>query len=91
MNLKQLKAKAFENKSVKQEYDHLESEFELINKLINIRKKSGLTQEQIAVKMGTTKSNVCRMEKLGTHPKVSTVDKYAKACGFKLDFQFKTL
>nr|WP_119343123.1 helix-turn-helix transcriptional regulator [Facilibium subflavum] len=90
-HLKQLKEKAFENKEVKQEYDQLEAEFSLVNKLINLRKRSGLTQEQIAVKMGTTRGNVCRLEKLGTHPKLNTLEKYARACGFKLDFKFSHL
>ena len=91
MNLRQLKEKAFENDEVKQEYNKLAAEFDLINELIHIRKQSGLTQEQIALKMGTTRSNVCRLEKLGTHPKVSTLEKYARACGFKIGFKFSHL
>ncbi|GGG04046.1 MULTISPECIES: helix-turn-helix domain-containing protein [Cysteiniphilum] len=91
MNLKQLKEQAFKNDNVKHEYNKLGAEFELINELIHLRKKSGLTQEQIALKMGTTRSNVCRLEKLGTHPKVSTLENYARACGFKLGFKFSHL
>jgi transcriptional regulator with XRE-family HTH domain len=88
MNLTELKNKAFENKEVKKEYDELSYEFELVNQLISIRKSSGLTQEEIAHRMGTSKSNVCRLEKLGCHPKVSTIEKYARACGFKIGFNF---
>ena len=87
-HLTELKAKALENKAVKHEYEALGYEFELINELIEMRKASGLTQEEIANKMGTSKSNVCRLEKLGTHPKVSTIEKYAKACGFRIGFRF---
>ncbi|TNF69696.1 MAG: XRE family transcriptional regulator [Gammaproteobacteria bacterium] len=89
MNLKQLKNKAFKNPEVKEEYEKLSYEFELTNQLLKMRKASGLTQEQIAKKMGTTRSNICRLEKLGTHPRVDTVEKYAKACGYQMHFNFK--
>lgn len=91
MNLQQLKKQAFKNPDVKQEYDNLSYEYELVNSLLKMRQASGLTQEQIAKKMGTTRSNICRLEKLGTHPKVDTIEKYAHACGFKLSFQFNQL
>lgn len=89
MNLKQLKDKAFKNPTIKKEYEKLNYEFELTNQLLKMRKASGLTQEEIAKKMGTTRSNICRLEKLGTHPRVDTIEKYANACGFSLHFKFK--
>ena len=89
MRLKELKEKALKNPEVKKEYNKLSYEFELINELISMRQSSGLTQEQIANKMGTSKSNISRLEKLGCHPKISTIEKYARACGFKIGFNFK--
>ncbi|MDA0910065.1 MAG: helix-turn-helix transcriptional regulator [Proteobacteria bacterium] len=91
MDLQQLKKTAFENKNVKNEYDKLEYEFTLINELLNMRKTSGLTQEEIAIKMGTKRSNICRLEKLGTKPTLETIEKYAKACGFKMAFNFQPM
>jgi hypothetical protein len=48
MSIQNLKEKAFKNSEVKTEYDLLESEFSLIDALLSMRKKSGLTQEEIA-------------------------------------------
>jgi hypothetical protein len=48
MNIQNLKDKALNNPEVKAEYDLLESEFALIETLLSMRKKSGLTQEEIA-------------------------------------------
>lgn len=91
MDLQRLKQKAFKNENVKNEYDKLEYEFTLMSELLKMRKESGLTQEEIAIKMGTKRSNICRLEKLGTKPTVETIEKYAKACGFKMAFNFQPM
>lgn len=88
-SLLSLKQKVLKNPEVKKEYEQLNTEFKLIDKLLAMRESAGLTQEQVAEKMGTTRGNICRLEKLGVHPKVSTIEKYAHACGFKMIFQFK--
>lgn len=46
--LEKLKAKAFSNPKLKQEYDRLEPEFQLINTLIKMHNTAGLTQHQVA-------------------------------------------
>lgn len=51
--LEKLKAKAFTNPEVKQEYDRLEPEFKLINDLIKMRNTAGLTQHQVAEQIDT--------------------------------------
>jgi len=89
MSLKDLKDRAFENADVRAEYDALEDEFALINQLLDMRKASGLTQEQVADKMRTKKSNISRLEKGGSTPKVDTLRKYAKACGFEMQMSFR--
>jgi transcriptional regulator with XRE-family HTH domain len=91
MNLQELKKKALENQEVKNAYDDLDVEFKLINQLIHMRKAAGLTQEEVANRMATKKSNICRLEKFGAQPKISTIQKYAKACGYVFGFDFKHL
>jgi len=81
MTLQSLKHEALKNKDVKQEYDRLESEFTLIEQLIAMRKEAGLTQEQLAQKMQTHKSNISRLEKENSNPSWKT---YANVCGFEL-------
>lgn len=84
MSIHKLKQRALQNADVKSEYDKLESEFNLIDQLLTMRTKAGLTQEQVADKMHTQKSNVSRLEKGNSNPSWSTLIKYAHACGFEL-------
>lgn len=84
MSLTTMKQRAFLNSDVKAEYDKLESEFCLASELILMRTKAGLTQEQVAVKMGTQKSNISRLEKGDSNPRWQTLLNYAKACDSEL-------
>ncbi len=53
--------------------------------LIRKRKELGLTQEELAVKVGTVKQVVCKYEKGQRSPKVSTANAFAEALGTTLD------
>lgn len=89
MSIERLKKKALKNPEVKFEYDRLEDEFALIDALFSMRKKSGLTQDELAEKMGTQKSNISRLEKGNTNPSWNTLQKYAHACGFDISMKFR--
>lgn len=84
MSLQKFKERALVNHEVKSEYQKLESEFSLIDQLLTMRTKAGLTQEQVAERMHTQKSNISRLEKGNANPSWSTLLKYAQACGFEL-------
>lgn len=84
MSLQKFKERALANHKVKSEYQKLESEFSLIDQLLTMRTKAGLTQEQVAERMHTQKSNISRLEKGNANPSWSTLLKYAQACGFEL-------
>lgn len=87
--LQKLKERALENPDVKKEYGALESEFELIDKLLSMRQAAGLTQEEVAFKIHTKKSNISRLECGKTNPGFNTLKKYADACGFEISIGFK--
>ncbi|NHB97591.1 helix-turn-helix domain-containing protein [Photorhabdus stackebrandtii] len=89
-SLKSLKSKALANPNVKAEYDTLEPEFELINTLLRIRHAAGLTQNQVAQRMGTKEANISRLEKGNGNSTLKTLLNYAKACNCELHFSFKT-
>jgi transcriptional regulator with XRE-family HTH domain len=92
MTHEELKAKALANADVRQEYDALEPEFELLRRMLQARKQAGLTQEEVAERMGTKRSAVARLESTlatGKHsPSLATLQKYAQALGRKLDIRF---
>ena len=84
------KKKALSNPDVKAEYESLSAAYQLRKKLIGIRKKAGLTQEELAKRLHTQKSNISRLENANStiSPKLSTIEGYAKAVGFKLKLDF---
>jgi hypothetical protein len=43
-------------------WDALEEEYQALGALLQARKTAGLTQEDVASRMGTTKSAICRLE-----------------------------
>lgn len=78
---KQMRVQALGNVNVKAEYDQLSSEFALLDEFLKARAVQGLTQAQVAEKIGTTQSAVARMESgRGKHsPSLATLSKYAEA------------
>lgn len=85
--LKQLKERALQKPEVRREYETLAEEFEFIDALLKMRTAAGLTQDELARRMGTKKSNISRLEK-GGNPSWGTLKKYAHACGFELSMDF---
>ena len=55
----------------------------------NKRKLAGLSQEEVAKKLGTQKSNISRLEKGSSNPRWKTLQNYAEACGFELSMKLK--
>jgi len=80
------------NPEVRAEYDALQEEFTALDALLSARKEAGLTQAQVAKRMGTTVSAVSRLESSFANekhsPSFSTLRKYAAACNKRLIISF---
>jgi len=72
----------------RQEYDALESEFAIAAALIRARAEAGLTQEQLAERMGTKQEVVARWEGGKVMPSTRTLARLAKATGTTLRISF---
>ena len=81
----ELKAKALRDPHVRAEYNALEAEFAWLAELLQARNRAGLTQAEVAERMGTTPSAVARLEAGGGSqkhsPSIATLRKYAEAVG----------
>ncbi len=77
-------AEALKKPGFKREYDALELEFSIIEQVIRKRLKKGLTQKQLADKIGTKQSAIARLEGGNTNPSVAFLEKVSKALGSKL-------
>ncbi len=86
---KSLKARALAKPGVKAEYERLDEEFALIDQFLKARMASGLTQADIAERIGTTQSAVARLEtSSGKHsPSLETLRKYATAIGCRVELK----
>ena len=83
-------AKAMKRKGFDSAYADLDEEYRLVRELLAARTHAGLTQEDVAASMGTTKSAVCRLEAVGKHsPSVSTLQKYARAVGCDIEIRLR--
>jgi DNA-binding XRE family transcriptional regulator len=85
----QLRTKALSNKKVLQAFNAQGEEFTLLDVFLQARHAQGLTQAQLAEKIGTSQSAVARMESgRGAHsPSLATLTKYAQALGCKLELR----
>ena len=83
------KRKQLKNPAFKKEYDALEEEFALASTLIGARARAKLSQEEVARRMGTSQSAVARMESGRTLPSTTSLVKYAKAVGHKVEIKLK--
>ena len=70
------------------EYDALEGEFALASALIRARADAGLTQEQLAERMGTKQEVAARWEGGRVLPSTRTLARLAKATGTRLQISF---
>lgn len=88
-NLKTFKARALARADVRREYDALAEEFELLDEILKARAAAGLTQAEVAARIGTTQSVVARLESdIGKHsPSIATLKRYASALGYRLQLR----
>ncbi len=93
MTHKALVRKMLRRPEVKAEYDALAEEFALLDELLRARRQAGLTQAEVAARMGTKTPAVARLEAGGGSkrhsPSVATLRKYARAVGCRLEIQLR--
>ncbi len=79
--LEALKKEMLSDPEVRGAYDAMADEFDLARELIAARVRAGLTQAELADRMGTTQSAVARIEGGKRLPSVKTLLRYAEATG----------
>jgi predicted transcriptional regulator len=79
-----LKAQLLADPKVKAAYDALAPEFEISAELLRARLRAGLSQAELAARMGTSQSTIARLESGQTLPSTKTLLRYAEATGSKV-------
>lgn len=84
-------AKDMQSPEFRLAYEALEDEFAALDALLAARRRAGMTQEQVAAKMGVSQPSLARVEaSLGSHkhsPSLEMLRKYAAAVNCKLEIR----
>jgi len=91
MNHNELREKALKKPRVARAYQNMEPEFKLLKRMLSARTHAGLSQTDVAKRMGTKPPAIARLERslsTGIHsPSVFTLSKYAEAVNCHLDIK----
>lgn len=81
LELAELKARLLEDPETRKEYEAQAPEFAIAGELIAARARAGLSQAEVAARMGTSQSTIARLEGGRTPPSLRTLARYASATG----------
>lgn len=85
----EVKKELLKDKEVYREYKKLEPKYRLISQLIGARLKKGLTQKELAERIGTKQSAIARIESGSANPSFNFLEKITRALGSELIVQIK--
>ena len=92
MKHSEIKAKALSNPKAQAAYDAMIPEFTILRQMLKARQIAGLSQAEVAERMGTKAPAITRLESSlgnGKHsPSIATLQKYASAVGCELQVKF---
>lgn len=70
------------NPAVKKEFDRFAPRYAVISELIAARLKKGMTQKDVAEKMGTKQSAIARLESGSVNPSLDFLYQFANVMGY---------
>lgn len=81
VSLEEAKKELLKNKEVAEQYEELAPLYDFIDHWLEVRKKCGLTQAELAERMNTRQANISRLESGKQPPSWETIMRFAKATG----------
>ncbi|QXE19622.1 helix-turn-helix domain-containing protein [Clostridium sp. 001] len=84
-----IKEELMKDSEFKEEYNKLKPRYELISEVIKARRELNLTQEELASRMGTQKSNISRLESGNYNPSLDFLSKLAKGLGKEIHIELR--
>ena len=80
--------KQLQNPDFKAEWDALEPELSIMQAVIDARKESGLTEQQLAERTGISQADISKLENGNANPSLKTLQRLASAMDKKLKISF---
>ena len=84
--LKDVKARLLAKPEVRAAYNDMAAEYDIARAVIQARVQAGLSQQELAERMGTTQPNIARLESGRSLPSVRTLKKVSEATGTRARF-----
>lgn len=84
-----IKEDLMKDQEFKKEYENLKPRYELISEVIKARRELNLTQEELASRIGTQKSNISRLESGNYNPSLDFLSKLAKGLGKEIHIELR--
>lgn len=89
MKYSDYKKSILKNQEVKEEFDALQPEYDIIQAMIDARIKQNITQVELSKRTGITQADISRIENGTRNPSLSMVKKLADGLGMQLRVEFK--
>lgn len=89
MNHKDFKAQMLRDPEVREAYQALGPEYDIINELLKARRELNMTQKELAAKSGIPQAKISRLETGNANPNLSTLKCLAEAVGKTLQIALK--
>lgn len=89
VDFKSIKAELMQDDQFREEYEKLRPRYEIISRIIQVRKEQNITQEQLACRIGTQKSNISRLESGNYNPSLDFLIKVASGLGKSLKVELR--
>ena len=86
---RELREELLHDEEIKEEYEALRPQYELIEQIIKVRTQQGISQEELAKRAGTKQSNISRFEGGNYNPSIEFVQKLAQGLGKELHITLK--
>ena len=80
--------KQLRNLELKEEWDKLETEYNMMQAMIDARKKCNITQKELAEKTGITQADISRIETGNGNPTLSVLKRIAEGMDMILKIEF---
>ena len=87
-DLDELLEEYMENPEFKKEWDNLESEFDMIQSLIDARKSRNMTQKQLAQRTGVNQADISKIETGNGNPTLNLLKRLADGMDMNLKLEF---
>jgi DNA-binding XRE family transcriptional regulator len=84
LDVKEIMKEELKDASFKTNYELIKKEYELIEKIVAIRKNKGMTQSELAKKAHVSQQAISRLEREKHIPKMDTLMKILNGLGLKL-------